>query len=161
GVGIPFALELIDEPVEEPCLRREVVILLLIICRRAGPVRGTEDRLSESVKHDHLLVVQSLMRAYSYLDARVVKKIDVISVPRPARISIFVLLREQANRYSPIDRADSRVGITVIRDSIHYDVDLLSLLIHFLRRSIEKVLGVISARRKVERGIDRRDRISP
>ena len=68
----------------------EVIVLALRVARRRGPVRRSEDRQPRAVQEDHFRVVDPLMGVEPHLHAGVVKDVDVVGVPQPLGIAVFL-----------------------------------------------------------------------
>ncbi len=69
------------------------------------------------------------MLAHLDLHAGHVHPIDIPGVPLPRGISVFVGLVNQAHGNTALYRSDRRIGIPLVGNPIHDDVDLLRLLI--------------------------------
>ena len=100
------------------------------------------------------------MLAHLDLHAGHVHPVDVPRVPLASRIAVFVRLVNQAHGHAALDRSDRRIGVPLVGNPIHDDVDLLRLRIHIQRRATVEVLHAIGARWKIELRIDRKCRVS-
>ena len=105
-------------------------------------------------------MVQSKMFSHLDLYAAHEKPINVPGVPLASRITIFIRLVKQSHRNAAIDRFQRRVGVSLVRDAIHDDVDLLRFLIQIYLSAIEEVLAAISSEWKIQLRIDWKDGIT-
>src|SRR6185369_4057927 len=85
--------------------------------------------------------------------------INVPCVPLPSGITILVGLVYQANGYTAIDGVDGDIGIPLIGNPIHDDVDLLVFLIKVRLGAIKEILAVVDTGRKVQFRINWKGRI--
>src|SRR5687768_8628746 len=104
-------------------------------------------------------MVQSEMFPHLDLDTRHVKSIHIPRVPLARRITVFVWFVNQTYRNSSLGGCDGSVGVSLIRDPIHDDIDLLCFSIQVLLRARQEILTAVWCRREVEFGIDWRRRI--
>src|SRR5687767_7697142 len=104
-------------------------------------------------------MVQPEMFPHLDLDAGHVETIHIPRVPLARSISVFVWFMNQTYRNSSLRSGDSSVGVSLIRDPIHDDIDLLCFSIQVLLRARQEILTAVRCGREVEFGIDWRRRI--
>src|ERR1051325_7400484 len=105
-------------------------------------------------------MVQPLVIAQPYLDARLVEQVYVVGVPLPGRVAVLILLGQQADLYATVLRGYGAVGVTVIREPVHDDVYFLRLLVYLRSRAVVEILRPVRARREVQRGVNRISRVA-
>ena len=105
-------------------------------------------------------MVQPKMLAHLDLHPSHEHPIDVPRVPLPGWVPIFIRFVKQSHWNPAVYRRQRRVGVSLVRDAIHDDVDLLRFLIQVRLRAIEEVLAAISSERKIQLRIDWEDGIT-
>ena len=159
----PLPLELILEVLEDPRLGGEVVVLLLLIGRRPGPVGRAEHGQRTSgaarrrvvVEEHQLLVIQAGMSADTQRHAGGVQPVEVVGHPLPVGKPVFLVVADQPDWNSAPHRGDDEVGLALVGDAIHDHVEPFRLL-----RIARRETGLVVLRlRKVQRRVLRIDRI--
>src|SRR6185503_15594334 len=85
--------------------------------------------------------------------------IDIPGIPLSGRISILVGFVYEPDRNAALNRCDRVIGVPLIGNAVHDDVDLLRLLIHVERSAVVEILAAVGGKWKIELGVDRKDRI--
>ncbi len=154
---VPAAVEVVDEVVEDEPFFGEVVVLVLLVRRRRGPVRRSEDRHALSVQQRELAVVDALVRGELDRHARRVQAIEVERDVVAGRVVVHPRIHDHAHRDVPVLGVDDRIGRARVGDPVHHHVDRGLLGVDVLHHPIDEVLS----RREIQLGIDRKDRVSP
>src|SRR5687767_3804775 len=97
------------------------------------------------------------MLAHLDLDTGHVHAIDIPGVPLSGGISILVGFVYEPHGNAALNRCDRVIGVPLIGNAVHDDVDLLHLLIHVDRSAVIEILAAVGGKRKIELGVDRKD----
>src|SRR5688572_120959 len=95
------------------------------------------------------------MLAHLDLNTGYVHPIYIPRVPLSGGISILVGFVYEPHGDAALNRCNRVIGVPLIGNAIHDDVDLLHLLIHVDRSAVVEILAAIGGEWKIELGVDR------